>query len=342
MSIWSATPWESCWEHDDLTRTSEHGVIALSVVIPVYNEEAVLSKLIDRLYPVLDRLGIAFEAVFVDDGSRDRSAFLLRLQHELRPDVTRVLLLRSNVGQHAAIMAGFDVSRGARVVTLDADLQNPPEEIPRLLAEMDLGHDYVGSIRRQRQDTKWRDLASKAMNRLRERITRIRMTDQGCMLRAYDREIVDAVLSSHEAHTFIPALGYLYAANPAEIEVEHAPRAAGESKYPLYKLIHLNFDLMTGFSLVPLQVFSLVGIGISLASFLFVIFLAIRRLVVGPEVEGVFTLFGILFFLAGVILFGIGLLGEYVGRIYEQSRGRPSYLIREHLRPQSDPAELAG
>jgi len=165
------------------------------------------------------------------------------------------------------------------------------------------------------------------------------MTDQGCMLRAYDREIVDAVLSSEEAHTFIPALAYIYAANPTEIEVEHAPRAAGESKYPFYKLIHLNFDLMTGFSLVPLQIFSLVGIGISLASFVFVIFLAIRRLVVGPEVEGVFTLFGILFFLAGVILFGIGLLGEYVGRIYEQSRGRPNYLVREHLRPQSDPAE---
>jgi undecaprenyl-phosphate 4-deoxy-4-formamido-L-arabinose transferase len=179
------------------------------------------------------------------------------------------------------------------------------------------------------------------MNALRERITRIQMTDQGCMLRAYDRAIVDAVLSSDEAHTFIPALAYIYAANPTEVEVEHAQRAAGESKYPLYKLIHLNFDLMTGFSLVPLQVFSLVGIGIALASFAFVIFLAIRRLVVGPEVEGVFTLFGILFFLAGVILFGIGLLGEYVGRIYEHSRGRPNYLVREHLRPRSHSAESA-
>lgn len=318
---------------------NETSLLLLSVVIPVYNEEAVLVQLFERLYPVLDGLGIDYEAVFVDDGSRDRSPALLRRQYRLRPDVTQVLLLRSNAGQHAAIMAGFDVSRGGRVVTLDADLQNPPEEIPRLLTEMDRGHDYVGSIRRRRQDSKWRDLASKAMNRLRERITRIRMTDQGCMLRAYDREIVDAVLSSNEAHTFIPALGYIYAASPTEIEVDHAQRAAGESKYPLYKLIHLNFDLMTGFSLVPLQVFSLVGIGISLVSFVFVVFLAIRRLIVGPEVEGVFTLFGILFFLAGVILFGIGLLGEYVGRIYEQSRGRPTYLVREHLRPRSDPPE---
>ncbi len=310
--------------------------VELSVVIPVYNEEAVLPQLFDRLYPVLDRLGLSYEVVLVDDGSRDRSATLLRQQHRIRPDTTRILLLRTNAGQHAAILAGFEVAVGRRVVTLDADLQNPPEEIPRLLAEMDRGHDYVGSIRRKRKDARWRDFASKVMNRLRERITRVQMTDQGCMLRAYDREIVEAVLASDEAHTFIPALAYLYAANPTEILVEHDERAAGESKYPLYKLIHLNFDLMTGFSLVPLQLFSLIGIAIALAAFAFVVFLAVRRLVVGPEAEGVFTLFGILFFLAGVILFGIGLLGEYVGRIYEQSRGRPKYLIRAHLRPTAN------
>jgi undecaprenyl-phosphate 4-deoxy-4-formamido-L-arabinose transferase len=313
--------------------------VEVSVVIPVYNEEAVLPRLFDRLYPVLDGLGTGYEVVFVDDGSRDRSATLLRQRYRVRPDVTRVVLLRGNAGQHAAITAGFETSRGRRVVTLDADLQNPPEEIPRLLAEMDRGHDYVGSVRRNRQDSRWRELASKTMNRLRERITSVRMTDQGCMLRAYDREIVDAILISHEAHTFIPALAYLYAVDPTEVEVAHAPRAAGESKYPLYKLIHLNFDLMTGFSLVPLQIFSLVGIGISLVSFAFVIYLGIRRLIVGPEVEGVFTLFGILFFVCGVILFGIGLVGEYVGRIYQQSNGRPAYLVREHLRPSFDPAE---
>ncbi len=310
--------------------------VEVSVVVPVYNEEAVLPKFFDRLVTVMDSLGIRYELVFVDDGSRDRSATLLRQQHKLRPDVTRVLLLRNNVGQHAAIMAGFEVAAGGRIITLDADLQNPPEEIPNLLAEMDLGHDYVGTIRRARQDAKWREIASKAMNQLREKITRIHMTDQGCMLRAYDREIVDAVLASKEAHTFIPALAYLYAVNPTEIWVDHREREAGESKYPLYKLIHLNFDIVTGFSLVPLQLFSIVGIGISFASFLFVFYLAIRRLVVGPEVEGVFTLFGILFFLVGVILFGIGLLGEYVGRIYEQSRGRPFYLVGAHLRPTSD------
>jgi undecaprenyl-phosphate 4-deoxy-4-formamido-L-arabinose transferase len=308
----------------------------LSVVIPVYNEESVLPLLFERLYPVLDGLNRNYEVVLVDDGSRDRSPGLLRAQYQRRPEHTRVVYLRTNAGQHAAILAGFSACTGQWVITLDADLQNPPEEIPKLLAAMEAGHDYVGSIRRRRVgDPRWRDLSSRLMNQLRERITHIRMTDQGCMLRAYDRPIVEAVAAAQEPNTFIPALAYLYAANPTEVTVEHAERAAGASKYPLFKLIHLNFDLMTGFSIVPLQVFSLAGIGIALLSFLFVFYLAVRRLIVGPEVEGVFTLFGILFFLIGVLLLGIGLLGEYVGRIFEQSRGRPVYLIREELEPTS-------
>ena len=228
-------------------------------------------------------------------------------------------------------MAGFEHCRGARVVTLDADLQNPPEEIGRMLAEMDHGFDYVGTIRRMRQDSAFRRWASRAMNKIRERITRIRMTDQGCMLRAYSRDIVNAINACREVSTFIPALAYTFAVRPTEIEVGHEERAAGESKYSLYKLIRLNFDLVTAFSLVPLQTFSLVGIFISVMSILFVVFLAIRRLIVGPEVEGVFTLFGIAFFLIGIALFGIGLLGEYIGRIYEQVRHRPRFLVQAVL-----------
>src|SRR6266851_3775883 len=232
------------------------------------------------------------------------------------PKVSRVILFNGNFGQHLAIMAGFEASRGERVVTLDADLQNPPEEIAKLLAKMDEGYDYVGSVRRARQDTAFRRSASRMMNAIRERITRIRMTDQGCMLRAYSRDIVAAINSCREVNTFIPALAYTFAQRPAEIEVAHEERAAGESKYSLYNLVRLNFDLVTGFSVMPLQLFSLSGIVIALLSIAFVIFLAVRRLVVGPEAEGVFTLFGLAFFLIGATLFGIGLLGEYVGRIY--------------------------
>jgi len=301
--------------------------LPLSVVIPVYNEEQGLQSLFDRLYPSLDKLGIAFEILFINDGSTDRSAAILREQFQQRPDVTRVILFSGNFGQHMAIMAGFEHSRGQCVITLDADLQNPPEDISLLLAKMTEGHDYVGSIRRQRSDSLWRHVASKAMNGLRERITHIVMTDQGCMFRAYDRHIIDAINSCREVNTFIPALAYSFARNPAEVVVGHEERIAGESKYSLYSLIRLNFDLMTGFSLVPLQIFSMLGIAISLLSGFFVVFLLVRRLIIGPEAEGLFTLFAIAFFLIGITLFGIGLLGEYIGRIYQQVRHRPRYLV---------------
>ncbi len=308
--------------------------LQLSVIIPVYNEEEGLEALFGRLYPALDKLGTAYEILFINDGSRDRSAAILREQFQKRPDVTRVILFKGNFGQHMAIMAGFEHALGQRMVTLDADLQNPPEDIGNLLAKMDEGHDYVGSIRRQRNDSWWRHVASRAMNSLRERITRIKITDQGCMLRAYDRGVIDAINSCKEVNTFIPALAYSFARNPAEVVVGHEERAAGESKYSLYSLIRLNFDLMTGFSVVPLQMFSMLGIAISVLSAFFVVFLLVRRLIIGPEAEGLFTLFAIAFFLIGITLFGIGLLGEYVGRIYQQVRHRPRYLVEAVLEKQ--------
>lgn len=299
----------------------------VSIVIPVFEEEAVLPALFDALYPALDGLARPYEVVFVDDGSRDGSPGLLRRAWQTRPDVTRVVLLRANAGQHAAILAGFSHVRGRWIITLDADLQNPPAEIPALVAALADGHDYVGTIRAQRHDSIWRRLASRLMNRLRERITRVRITDQGCMLRGYHRDIVDALVASNESQTFIPALAFLYASKPTELVVSHRPRAAGESKYSLFKLIHLNFDLMTSFSILPLQAFSLLGMAISALSLLFVVYLAVRRLVIGPEVEGVFTLFAIAFFMIGLLLFAVGLLGEYVGRIYGEVRHRPRYVV---------------
>ena len=307
----------------------------VSVIIPVYNEEQTLPLLFARLYPALDKLGVDYEILFINDGSRDRSAALLRGQFQLRPDVTRVILFKGNFGQHMAIMAGFEHCRGSRVVTLDADLQNPPEEIGNLLSAMDRGHDYVGSVRMERQDSAFRRRASGAMNWLRERITHIRMTDQGCMLRAYDRTIVDAIKSSHEVNTFIPALAYTYAGNPTEIEVAHEERAAGDSKYSVYALIRLNFDLVTGFSIVPLQVFSILGMFVAVMSVLVYIGVIIQRWIAADTMrEGVLALWDrdiLQFFLTGLVLFGLGLLGEYIGRIYQQVRSRPRYLVEAIL-----------
>ena len=300
----------------------------VSVVIPVYNEEAGLESLFARLYPALDQLDRPYEVVFIDDGSSDRSAAMLRTQFERRPDTTRAIILTRNAGQHMAILAGFAHSRGDYVITLDADLQNPPEEIGKLVAAMDAGADYVGTVRARRHDVYWRKVASRLMNRIRESTTQIRITDQGCMLRGYHRSIVEAINRCVEVSTFVPALGYTFARRPVEIEVTHAERTAGQSKYSVYRLIRLNFDLMTGFSLVPLQLFSMAGIVVSLLSFLFVVFLVVRRIVVGPEAEGVFTLFAIVFVMIGIVLFVIGLLGEYIGRIYLQVRNRPRYVIQ--------------
>lgn len=315
----------------------------LSVVIPIYNEEAGLAKLFARLYPALDALGMSYEIVFVNDGSRDNSVSILAEQFRQRPDVTRVVLFNGNYGQHMAILAGFEATRGEITVTLDADLQNPPEEIHKLIEKIREGYDYVGSIRRVRQDSAWRTIASKLMNRLRERITNISITDQGNMLRAYGRNVIDLVNQCGEVNTFVPALAYKFARRPTEIVVEHEERAAGESKYSLYSLIRLNFDLVTGFSLVPLQAFSMAGMVLSLGSAALVVFMLLRRLFLGAEADGVFTLFAINFFLMGVILFGIGLVGEYVGRILQQVRARPRYVVQTILQHEAgkDDASLA-
>ena len=310
----------------------------LSVVIPVYNEEAVLPTLFGRLYPALDALGISYEIVFVNDGSKDRSVALLREQFSLRPQHTRVVLFHANFGQHSAVMAGLAYSRGEYVVTLDADLQNPPEEIGKLVGMLDQGYDYVGTIRQQRQDSLWRRWFSKRINQLRERITPVRITDQGCMMRGYARSVVEALNQTREVNTFIPALASLYAMRPIEVPISHEERFAGQSKYSMYSLVRLNFDLITGFSVVPLQLFSMAGMAVATLSALLVLVLFVRRIIFGPEAEGLFTLFGIVFFLIGVALFGIGLLGEYVGRIYAQVRERPRYIVQAVL--EQDDGEL--
>ena len=271
----------------------------ISIVVPVYNEQENLEALFTRLTRTLDAVGKPYEILFTNDGSRDHSGAMLREFHQRRPREVRVIDFNGNFGQHMAIMAAFERCRGEVVVTLDADLQNPPEEIPKLLAAYATGHDVIGGYRKDRQDTFFRRYASKFINAFRARITHIRMRDQGCMLRAYSRRVVDLIVSTEETSTFIPALAYSYAANPTEVEVEHAARAAGTSKYSLYKLIRLNFDLMTGFSIVPLQLFTLFGMVLSVLSGLFVVYLFIRRLMIGPEAEGVFTLFAILYFPRG-------------------------------------------
>lgn len=300
----------------------------ISIIIPVYNEEGNLPNLMTRLYPVMQGINLPFEIIFTDDGSRDRSLIMLKEMAANYPEV-RVVEFNGNFGQHMAIMAAFEISRGEIMITLDADLQNPPEEIPKLVAEVEKGHDVVGSIRQKRQDSFFRKTASLLVNIVTREMTGMKMTDYGCMLRAYHRNVVDNINRCQEASTFIPALAQTFSSSPSEVQVAHAERLEGESKYSLYRLIRLNFDLMTGFSVVPLQLFALMGILTSLFAVGFAMFLLIRRFIVGAEVEGVFTLFAILFFFIGITIFGIGIVGEYVGRIYQEVRRRPRYVVRK-------------
>lgn len=302
----------------------------ISVVIPVYNEEANLETLYQRLTKVLDNLNKPYEILLTNDGSRDRSAEILDELHERRPEQIRIIHFNGNFGQHMAIMAGLENVRGHIIITMDADLQNPPENIPRLVEAMEAGHDVVNGYRMDRQDSAWRLTVSRLHNWFRAKIMpKLKMKDEGCMLRAYRRDIVDLMIQSGEASTFIPALALTYATNPTEVGVTHAPRHGGISNYNFYSLIRYNFDLVTGFSLVPLQVFTLIGMIVSLFSALFFIYMVLRRLFIGPEVQGVFTLFAIVFLLMGILLMGLGIVGEYIGRIYQEVRKRPRFVIQK-------------
>jgi undecaprenyl-phosphate 4-deoxy-4-formamido-L-arabinose transferase len=300
----------------------------ISVVIPVYNEGQGLCELFERLVPVMEGLKRNYEIVMVDDGSTDNS---LEIMLRFAGERIKVVELTRNYGQHAAVFAGFKNSDGDIIITMDADLQNPPEEIPRIIELMEQGYEVVGTIRKARKDSLFRKASSKLVNEFARRITGVNLKDWGCMLRGYSRAVVNYMIHSEEYSTFIPALATSFTKEVTEIEVEHAERLAGESKYSLTKLIALQFDLITAFSDFPLKVMLYMGflmafLGISLG-----IFLMIARLYFGAEwaVAGVFTLFAVLFFLVGAQFLAFGLMGEYVGRIYRQVKKRPPFTVRK-------------
>lgn len=301
----------------------------VSVVIPCFDEEDNVDALCARLVPVVRAMDVPAEIVLVDDGSSDRTLVLLLAARDENPEVVVVALAR-NFGQHAAVLAGFAAARGRHLVTLDADLQNPPEEIPRIVAEMEAGHDLVGTVRVDRRDSLFRRWASRAANAAMRRGSGIPLHDFGCMLRGYSREIAEQLVAQGETRTFIPALGYLYATRPVEIEVSHAVRDAGRSKYSLLRLFRLQLDLMTGFSLAPLRLLFSAGSAVALAGVALGVTLLVMRILHGSEwaAQGVFTLFAVLFVFVGAQFFALGILGEYVGRTLGVVRRRPTFVTR--------------
>jgi undecaprenyl-phosphate 4-deoxy-4-formamido-L-arabinose transferase len=304
--------------------------IYLSLVIPVYNEEANLAELILRCRKICHEIGKPFEIVLTDDGSRDLSASKIKQACREHPEIVGVILNR-NYGQHAAVMAGLAESRGEVVVTLDADLQNPPEEIPKLLDLIDGGCDVVGSVRQMRKDSWFRKLPSLIINKAVQKATGVMMNDYGCMLRAYRRTVVDAMLQCHERSTFIPILANTFAHKTAEVKVSHSRRENDDSKYSFLQLVNLQFDLLTTMTTFPLRMLSLLGGGLAVLGFILSATMLGLRLYYGSEwaAQGVFTVFSILFIFIGVQLLAMGMLGEYIGRIYTDVRARPRYFVRE-------------
>jgi len=303
----------------------------VSIVAPVYNEEHTLPEFIERCVAACAQLDRSWELILVDDGSGDRSLEIAGEAAKQHPGRITSVALNRNYGQHSALIAGFTYARGELILTIDSDLQNPPEEIGRMVAKMDEGYDVVGSVRLNRQDTFFRRIFSSMTNAMVRRVTGVMMHDYGCMFRGYHRSVIDAVLRCPERSTFIPALANSFARNAAEIEVSHAERPAGDSKYSVWKLVNLQFDLVTSISVFPLRMLTVAGLLISVGGIGFGVLLMILRILFGAEwaAEGVFTLFAILFAFVGAQFIGMGLLGEYLGRIYQDVRARPRYSIAE-------------
>jgi undecaprenyl-phosphate 4-deoxy-4-formamido-L-arabinose transferase len=300
----------------------------VSVLVPVLNEEESLPELNERLRDALTGMHGTYEIIYINDGSTDRTEEILETFHREDGRI-KVIEFNRNYGQHMALFAGFDFARGEIVVTIDADLQNPPEEIPRLVAKAEEGYEVVATYRKHRKDSIFRKLPSYIVNRITAKLVGVRLRDYGCMLRAYRRNIVDYMNMCPESSSFIPALANTFAKKITEIEVGHQERKKGTSKYSPFKLFRLNFDLMTNFSLLPIQFISMLGVAIAFLGLAFAIFLMARRLLMGPEGEGTFTLFGVLFFFIGIQIFALGVIGEYVGRIYQEVRRRPRYIIKK-------------
>lgn len=302
----------------------------LSLVIPVYNEEANLEELIRRCLAACDPLHIPYEIILVDDGSADSSANMIREAAEKHDGKIVGVFLTTNFGQHAAVTAGLQTSVGKYIITLDADLQNPPEEIPKLVEKLREGYDVVGTIREKRKDTLFRRWASKMVNFMVRKLCNGKtMTDYGCMLRGYSRNVVNAILNCPEHGKFIPMLAMSYARRTIEIHVKHADRTAGESKYNVWKLIALQYDLLTGTSIFPLRMLTYIGTLLAVFGVLFGIFIFIMTRIHGDEwsQHGIFTLFSLVFIFMGGQFIAMGILGEYIGKIHLNTRGRPQFFI---------------
>lgn len=299
----------------------------ISVVIPVFNEESSLEELYNNLSDCLKGIGKAYEIIFVDDGSRDGSLAALD-GFKKRDASVEVISFCRNFGQHAAVMAGFKAAKGGIVVTLDADLQNPPAEIPKLVKKIEEGYDVVAGRREIRRDTLSRRISSRAMNMIISKLTGVKLNDYGCMLRAYKRNIIDYLLVYGEKSVYIPAFTSWIAAKAIEVPVSHNPRKYGKSKYSTLKFLRQAFDLITAYTLLPIQLISITGAVFAVIGVFLACYLMSFRLFFGTT-SPLTTFISALLFFCGMIMLALGIVSEYLARIYIETRKTPLYIIKK-------------
>jgi glycosyltransferase involved in cell wall biosynthesis len=311
---------------------------SLSLVIPVYNEEENLPLLMDAICNALEPLKEDWEVIFVDDGSRDGSLNVLENLVVKNPEHARVVVLRRNFGQTAAIEAGIDHSRGDTIILLDADMQNDPADIPMLLAKLDEGYDLVSGWRKDRKDNRLtRTLPSNMANGLISWVTGVHLHDYGCTLKAYRREALEGFRLYGEMHRFIPVFAHSIGARIAELPVRHHPRKFGKAKYGLERTVKVVLDLFTvkfllDYSHKPMRLFGGTGMILILGSGILLASLAIRKLVEGISIlpSPLFSL-GVMFFILGFQSILMGLIAELLARTYHESQRKPTYTVRKTL-----------
>ncbi len=306
----------------------------VTIVVPVFNEEGSIEDLFKAIKDTLNRRNISFEVLFVDDGSSDKSWTVIE-NLSRKFEEAKGLKLSSNVGQHNACIAGFENSKGEYVITIDADMQDNPDVLPLIYAKLEAGFDVVGCRRRLRRDSLVRRFLSLLTHFTICHFTKLGkvstqgFTDFGCMLRGYRRWVVEKVMELGSKSVYIPTFATLIGGSFCEIDIEHRNRLKGKSKYGIRKLLKLYFDMITDISLYPIHIISFFGILLSFVGFALGVIIFLRRFLIGPEVEGVFTLFAFLFVFFGVLLIAVGLIGEYVGRIYKEVNKSPRYIVKE-------------
>lgn len=316
--------------------------VALSIVVPLFNEAENLDGLTQRLFDALKRAGLDAEVLYVDDGSRDGSEAAYHRLCRSYPGL-RVIRLRRNFGQTAAMAAGFDHARGSVIVVLDGDLQNDPEDIPRLLAKLDEGYDVVSGWRRDRQDHWSRVVPSRFANWLIGRVTGVVLHDYGCSLKAYRAEVIQHIPLYGDLHRFIPALASIYGATITELPVRHHPREHGRSKYTLTRTFRVIMDLVVvsflkNYAQRPMHAFGWAGVLMMLAGLGIDAYLAVQKLAFGAQLANrPLLLFGTLLILAGLQIASLGIFAEIQIRTYHESQGKPIYTVREIIASTGGP-----